>query len=547
MSSISRLFHFDAADNLIVKGIPYTKINYDSLLEEELVLKLQDPSLAKTIYSAYTTYIKPKLTENEQENFSKALLKIAILWGSKTYSSQALIRALREEGFSDDWIEKHDIEFSSFVKEATLEESFSSRTDKPFRVCILTTSASGGNASVAQAVHEWLVKQPDMEARIIDVEKVAQKYDPIKIVSEKYTYDGLYEEFFQKRALGENVLYERDRINKKISQYIQPRTGEKLKDKIRKFAPDLIITTRNYKQDDLNIGYNLNIPTRVLYCDYDVCVFHLDLIGKTHPALLKFWFPALGPEGFESFFKNHHAEHLYDSTDSWDVTLKKISDITHAPFEELKSSFEEVGFPVRKEFDRLTDQVQLQALREKWKVCSDERAVIVSMGKNGVGTIENIFSDLAGLAKHSIPIKYFFICGTNEDLKKRLDQNLLSSDLSESALSSCTICGFLSSQEMSELMNISSLMCSKPGGSTVGECIEIGLPIFIMHSHHLWEGGNARQLRKLGLSYVYSPDLPFSSLTKQIEASILQHDNKKPSVIDWKSQLESIFKSFTTD
>ena len=202
----------------------------------------------------------------------------------------------------------------------------------------------------------------------------------------------------------------------------------------------------------------------MLYCDYDICTFHHHLIGKTDPNLFKFWFPALKPECFKSLFVHYESEEIYDPNDTWEATAQKIATMTDTPVEEIKASFEEVGFPVNEEFTPSTD---IAKLREKWGFENDEQVVLVSMGKNGVAQIEKkVFSKLAKCPRHSFKVRYVFICGTNELLKEHLEKRLQEENMSETALERVTIYGYVSLQEMAELMNLSKISIGKPGGAS---------------------------------------------------------------------------------
>ncbi len=60
-----------------------------------------------------------------------------------------------------------------------------------------------------------------------------------------------------------------------------------MKKSIRLLHPDLIISTRNYFADDFNLS-GLEIPMRMLACDYEVSFFHLNFLGRVNPDLIKF-------------------------------------------------------------------------------------------------------------------------------------------------------------------------------------------------------------------------------------------------------------------
>lgn len=504
-----------------------SQINYREALHKDLVLRLQDPSLALRIYESFQTHIIPLLQVDEKEIFRKALTISSILPGSK----KAFVKTLQSFNFeAKAWTKKNKEAFKAFVRDC-LPPIFPTPKSTLFKVCLLTTSASGGNHSVAKAVAQFFNSQQNCHAEIIDVEAFAI-HDPLKQAI-GVTYDGIYEKFFQKQGCGYDVLKQRDTLTEELANHFEPRTLEALKEKIVQLAPNLLITTRNYKEDDLSLASSLNIPMRMLYCDYDICTFHHHLIGKTDPGLIKFWFPSLQPDCFQSLFTHYKAEELYDPNDSWEGTAQKIATMTHTPVEEIKASFVEVGFPVNEEF---TPSSNLLELRKKWGFEEGEKVVMVSMGKNGVSEIENVLLQLAKCPKHTVPIRYVFICGTNEFLKNSLEKQLQTENRLETALERAAIYGYISLKEMAELMNVSELSIGKPGGASASEHRALGRAMFVMFSHQFWESGNERQMQKEGLIERYDPNTP---LHLQIEACLVKEPPQKPALIDWKTRIIS--------
>ena len=70
---------------------------------------------------------------------------------------------------------------------------------------------------------------------------------------------------------------------------------------------------------------------------------------------------------------------------------------------------------------------------------------------------------------------------------------------------------------MSNVMNISSLMLSKPGGGASAQSHMMGVPMLIPFAHSLWEGGNQHELEKANLALSYDADTP---LSQQIEEAV---------------------------
>lgn len=98
----------------------------------------------------------------------------------------------------------------------------------------------------------------------------------------------------------------------------------------------------------------------------------------------------------------------------------------------------------------------------------------------------------------------------------------------------CSILGLLTGGEMSELLNICSLVLGKPGGSQKEECLTLGIPMMILFCHENWESENQRELEHYGYALSYNPQEP---IVNQLERHLLElRQNKLPEVkrLNWK-------------
>lgn len=476
------------------------------------------------------------LTDYERLRFEKSVLETVLVFGSAKYCPQAVLeKALEANGFD---AKAHTGALSSFVQETVCKKPAQKRSTSP-RVCLLHTTASGGNSAVARALQGFLESQ-GATCESIDVEAIACEHDSMKKAT-GYSYDGIYAEFFQKKneaAKGEGlnlILRDRPLLHKKIASYILPRTQQVLKEKIAAFAPTLIITTRSYTHDDINLAYSLDVPMKFVYCDYDLFITHCYL-GKTNPSLFQFWMPRLNARTFTFALESLDKKVEHSPHDSWLVVAKRISQVVKSPFEEIVSTFCEVGYPVGPEYRRITDPQLLAELHKKWDLKAGEHLVLVTMGKNGVGSLKEVFKTLATSPANTTHTKYVFICGSNEELFAELSTYALKHDLSNTALKRMQICGFISHQEMADLMNICSIKCSKPGGAAAAQCRVMNVPLFSMYAHTLWESGNERELVSAGLNYTYDPN---QYLVAQIEQAIMHANLSRyiPPVTDWKARV----------
>lgn len=398
-------------DQLIAHdGKVFDKIPFKSETHEKLAYKLKDPALTDFIYSLFETQILPTLKDDQPETFGRALVNVCQLLGSTPERSDfALSKALVEEGFPyETWKREHSQAYERFIKELIIPAVRPEiKPDAPLKIVLISTSTSGGNLSVAHAVKSYLDLFPESYQTVyLDYETFAGQYDPIKIASGKFTVDNIFV-LLQQHNVIEQELIEKDRLCREAAKYIPNRTAEKMKEAIKDIAPHLIITTRNYYADDFNL-VSLGIPFRLLNCDYELCFFHHDYLGKADPELIRLWLPSDSPRFFKPFFAQHQQFEQYHRGDNWETLIGKLAGMTRSDPSTLQGMLEVFGFPVRLEFEYVEDEQALASFQSKWDLKPEEKGVIVDMGANGVGILENIFQTLKQAPAHSTPIKILF-------------------------------------------------------------------------------------------------------------------------------------------
>lgn len=237
----------------------------------------------------------------------------------------------------------------------------------------------------------------------------------------------------------------RDVFTKNLGKYVPSCFGLNLKERIREVNPDYIISTRSYNIDDICLC-TLGVPFRMLHCDYELSFFVLDLYGKVQPEMMKFCLPYFDAPVFRTLFEKYNRLDLYNEQDSPDAIMEKIAQMTHQSIDVIQDQFELFGYPLSSEFQKIEDKNQLTDLRKKWNIQPEEIPILLSMEKNGVGVLDDIFDQLSA-SKDSLPSKYFFVCGKNADLKQKLEQKA-------NGNKRFSIQGLISLQEMNELMNL---------------------------------------------------------------------------------------------
>ena len=154
------------------------------------------------------------------------------------------------------------------------------------------------------------------------------------------------------------------------------------------------------------------------------------------------------------------------------------------------------GIPIDPVFSLTKDK---RAMRLKHGLSPDKTTILVSAGGFGVGRIEDLFTCLSEL-HHEAQI--VFLCGRNEELKKKLERR----SAKRAADSKASIISVGYTTLMDEYMSASDILLGKPGGLTTSEALSKGLVFVIVNpipgqeernSDHLLEEGVAIRCNNL--------------------------------------------------
>ena len=151
------------------------------------------------------------------------------------------------------------------------------------------------------------------------------------------------------------------------------------------------------------------------------------------------------------------------------------------------SKIEVWGIPVREQFSKRLDKVEL---RKSLKIEQDSFVVIIVTGGIGIGPIEEIAIKL----KDKVTV--IAICGTNKNLSK---------NLAKIGYKNLKIFGWV--ENIEELMAASDIIVTKPGGSTITECLFLNLPMIYFSIIPGQEANNANIMVENGVGIISkSPD-----------------------------------------
>ena len=183
-----------------------------------------------------------------------------------------------------------------------------------------------------------------------------------------------------------------------------------------------------------------------------------------------------------------HSYWIHPYTDLYIVGSNQVRDrLISLGIEDDK--IKNTGIPVRQRFIKSQPR---ELLLEKYGMRSNKFTVLIMGGGDGfIGKGRSTFRALESVSQ---TLQLIIVCGRNKKLKKQLELEL--KDYKHDVL----LLGFC--ENIQELMAISDLMITKPGGVTTSEALAMGLPLLIYHPLPGQEEDNAEFLWKSGLAFL---------------------------------------------
>ncbi|MGZ3591411.1 MAG: MGDG synthase family glycosyltransferase [Thermodesulfobacteriota bacterium] len=176
------------------------------------------------------------------------------------------------------------------------------------------------------------------------------------------------------------------------------------------------------------------------------------------------------------------------------VWLVSNVDLYFTATEEVKSSLVFYGIPAEKIVasgipihPKFSEEKDRRALFDKYGLNNQSPVILISAGSFGVTPLAEVIGDF-GTIKEEFQI--MVVCGNNAELKTELEMK----QKSEPRLKK--VFGFV--DFMDQLMALSDLLITKPGGITVSESIAVGVPMILIEPIPGQEEANADYLVELG-------------------------------------------------
>lgn len=125
------------------------------------------------------------------------------------------------------------------------------------------------------------------------------------------------------------------------------------------------------------------------------------------------------------------------------------------------------GIPIDPKF-LLIDRIKREEVFQRLRLARSLPVILMMGGSQGLGPIKEV---TRGFNKFSPSFQLVVVCGRNQKLKEEIEKE------STSLHYPIKILGYV--ENINELMKISSLIITKPGGLTVSECLACGLPMVL--------------------------------------------------------------------
>lgn len=314
---------------------------------------------------------------------------------------------------------------------------------------ILSVSAGGGHMKAAEAIKECIEsKYPQSRTLIVDTLRY------VNPIVDKFIVGGLYLNTVKNAPVLWGLLYELAESGDNMTDFskaVNKLLSVKIKNLISDFRPSVIVCTHPFPLQmlsNLKKKGKVDVPTAAILTDY-----------ASHP----FW--------------------LYEHIDAYVVAhdyMKYEVEKRNIP-EEIIHPF---GIPVSKSFLKKSDSA---AILRELNLEEDKLTVLMMGGSLGFGEVRDTFQSLLNSKKD---IQIIAITGKNLKLKRQLEK------YSQHSKKKVIIMSY--TNRVADLMDISDLIITKPGGMTIAESLVKELPIIIISPIPGQEERNAHFLTNVG-------------------------------------------------
>ncbi len=316
------------------------------------------------------------------------------------------------------------------------------------RIILMYISEVSGHHSATVAIEEALkILQPDVETLNINA------FNYTNPISEKII-NRLYMGVIKRTPRIWDYLYDNPAVVKKIEKIkdaIHKFNSPKLKILFDKFRPDAVVCTQAFPCGmvaDFKKTFNSNIP----------------LI-----AVLTYYIP--------------HSYWVYDTVNYY---ISPCDEVTARLIKKgvASSKIKTLGIPFDPKFNQ---DIPKREVMQRLNLKPNLPTILIMGGGQGLGPIKTI---VRSLEKLNLELQEIIVAGTNTKLYKSLKRKI------KKYKKKILIFGYV--DNINELMSISDVIITKPGGITIAEALAKKLPMVIIRPIPGQETNNTHYLTKKG-------------------------------------------------
>jgi len=260
-----------------------------------------------------------------------------------------------------------------------------------------------------------------------------------------------------------DYLYDNPNVvkkSKRIKDFLHKTSHQKIEDLIKKYRPDTVICTQAFPCGmvaDYKRTHGGNFQVIGVLTDY---------------APHSFWIN----EGVDYY--------IVPSNEAKDRFITKGVN---------EDSIKVYGIPIRSKF---SVQLDKQPIMDRLGLKADLPVVLIMGGGQGLGPIKSVVKSLMKLA---MPLQLIVLTGVNKKLLKWLGKQKDKKRRKE-FFKNKKLIFYEYANNVDELMEVSTLIVTKPGGMTTSECLAKGLPMVIVNPLPGQEMRNTDFLLKKGIA-----------------------------------------------
>lgn len=332
------------------------------------------------------------------------------------------------------------------------------------KILLAYITEDSGHHRAALAIREALIKLGVNEDDVKDIDFLKYLHPVARIIVEKS-----YLRMLKKNPRTWEYLYDNREVERRLEKWIDRLSTLKswrwgrLTKLINKFKPDIICCTQAFPALFLAI-YKEKAPSKELRSKMALT----PIVG-----ILTDYFP--------------HRYWIHSNIDLYVVPSEEARKILiERGIKERK--IRNFGIPIDPKF--ITERVDKKAIMKEMGLTESRPVVLLMGGGQGLGPIREVVKNLAD--GFSALFNLVVVCGRNTRLRKEIQRE---ADYFHWPIK---VLGY--TESVNELMKISSLIVTKPGGQTISEALACGLPMVLINPIPGQEVRNTQVLIKQNLA-----------------------------------------------